>query len=921
MRESPMPEFDPRAVRRVTRTLSWTLALLGIVVVAIGLIIPYTEWLWFRDDVAQPGVFSTGYAARGQLLLIGFFPVWALLHWSLSRALKTSMVYLDRPNTLGQVLLSNAVGVVQRKGPDLVRNFSPLFAFLAGLWLSNQWTTYLAWRNGVSFGKVDPTYGMDLGWFVFTLPWLSTALGFVIGALVFTTVLTVLIYAGMQALALFAKIELGRPHIRGHLSGLIGVTILLFAARLWLRGYEAGFVPGNQFTGAGFAGMQQIGAQRAVAILALLVGLITLALSRTDRAYRVLGWAAGVWVLFSVVALGLYPTIVQRFKVDPDRLKVESPYAQHALSMTRFGYGLDTVDVRDVDVADEPTRAELEASQDTLDNMRLWDPDVLRQAIEGIQGLKPYYTFSDVDIDRYVIDGKPKMVMLAPRDIRLAGLSASASNWVNQRLQYTHGYGVVASPVNASSGMGQPLFYLKDIPTVGRDELKLTEPRIYFSDFRDGFGMPTSDYAVVKTKVEEFDFPSESGSPTHTWQGRGGVKMTSLARAAFAARFADGNLLVSGNVTNDSRLLMRRGVLERAEAVYPWLRLDSDPYIVISKGRLVWILDGYTATSMIPYSQRAEGPNSVNYLRNSVKLTIDAYSGQMDAYAFEPNEPILKTWMKIYPTAVKPRADFPAELESHVRYPEDMLKLQASIMAEYHVTDPVAFLNNADAWQPAFERGISGGREPIRPYYVQIGLPGEAKASFRQILPFTPLGKTNMSGWLSAECDPGAYGKLVLFRYRKGSQAVGPEQMEAIFNQDKVIADINRQFENEQSQIVVGNLLVIPIGKSVMYVEPLFLRSRTVQAIPELKKVILSFKGKVVVGDSYAEALEKLTGETQEQRTASVGTGPKPVSSNPAAKAALNTLDQAAEALRKGEFAKYGELQKLLRQQLEALAR
>jgi uncharacterized membrane protein (UPF0182 family) len=914
-----MPEFDPRTVRRVTRTLSWTLVLLAVVVVGTGLIIPYTEWLWFRDDVRQPGVFSIGYAARGQLLLLGWLPTWALLHWSLSRALKTSMVYLDRPNTLGQVLLSNAVAVVQRKGPALVRNLSPLIGFFAGIWLSNHWTAFLAWRNSSPFGKVEPTFGIDLGWFVFTLPWISIVLGFAIGVFVLTTTLTVLVYAGMQALALFAKIELGRPHIRGHLSALIGISILLFAVRLWFRCFEAGFVPGNAFTGAGYSAMQQIGAQRIVAVLALIVGLLTLAVARTDRAYKVLGWAAGAWAIFSAVALGLYPTIVQRLRVDPDRLKMESPYAAQALAMTRFGYGLNNLDVRDIDVADEPTKAELTSSQETLDNMRLWDPDVLRQAIEGIQGLKPYYTFSDVDIDRYVIDGKAKMVMIAARDIRLEGLSANASNWVNQRLQYTHGYGVVASPVNASSAMGQPLFLLKDIPVVGHPQLKLDEPRIYFSDFRDGYGLPTSDYAVVKTKVPEFDFPSESGSPSHVWSGDGGVKMTPLARAAYAARFADGNLLVSGNVTAESRLLMRRGVIERAEAVYPWLRFDADPYIVVGNGRLVWILDGYTTTEMIPYSQRSAGQNGLNYIRNSVKITVDAYKGTIEAFAFEEDEPILKTWMKIYPKVVKSRKEFPTDLESHIRYPEDMLKLQANILAEYHVTDPVAFLNNADAWQPAFERGISGAREPIRPYYVQIGLPGELKASFRQILPFTPLGKTNMSGWLSAECDPDSYGQLVLFRYRKGAQAVGPEQMEAIFNQDKIIADINRQFENEQSQIVVGNLLVIPIGRSVMYVEPLFLRSRTVQAIPELKKVILAFKGKVVVGDSYAEALEKLTGETKEERNPAV---PVPnAKSNPEAKAALGTLDQASAALRDGEFARYGELLKKLRSQLEALTK
>jgi uncharacterized membrane protein (UPF0182 family) len=397
-------------------------------------------------------------------------------------------------------------------------------------------------------------------------------------------------------------------------------------------------------------------------------------------------------------------------------------------------------------------------------------------------------------------------------------------------------------------------------------------------------------------------------------------------RALFALRLADGNLLVSGNIDGNSRLLIRRGVLERATAVYPFLKFDADPYIVISEGRLRWILDAYTTTAMIPYSSRIGlGPSGINYIRNSVKVVVDAYTGEMDAYQFE-DEPIIRTWQKVYPGLIKSRAEFPKALEKNIRYPEDMLRIQATGLSEYHVTDPVAFLNNGDAWEIASERGLSGAQETMRPYYVLMVLPGEKKDEFLQILPFTPRTKPNMSGWLAAKCDPEDYGKLLLYRYTKGSLVNGPAQMEAIFNQDRIVADINRQFNNEQSQILVGNMLVVPIGSSVMYVEPLFLRSRTagIQAIPELKKVILAFKNKVVVGDSYEEALQKLLAggaPTIATKGDKPSTPEKPANAeDAAAQEALRVFNAADQALKAGDFAKYGDLRKQLKVQLERLA-
>ncbi len=915
-----------KGLMRVGSLITWLL--LGLILV-LSFVGPYTDWLWFVQDAKKPQAFTASYTYRGQLFLLSFLPTWALFHWSLQRAMKTSMVYLQRPDNLGRLLVSNAIRVVQVKGPGIVRFAAPAIALLSALGFSANWMLWMMSRSAVPFGKTDPTYGMDLSFFVFHLPWIRAVLEFAFGTIFFATALTVLLYAGMQALAMFAKIELGRPHIRQHLSALCGVLILLFGLRIGLRGYEAGFFTGTQFTGAGFAASRQAQMQFVMGGLTVLLGLATLASFRSERGYRVPAVGGGVLALLGVILLGAYPSVLQALAVNPDKLNKEGPYAKRAIESTRFAYGLDRIEVRDVQVSDRPSALEVQSARATLENMRLWDPDIYRQTIEGVQGLRPYYTFHDVDLDRYELDGRKRLVMLSPRDIRIEGLSENAGSWVNQRLQYTHGFGVVMSQVNQSTEMGQPTFVMRDIPTVSTGP-KLNEPRLYFSDFRNGWGEPASQYAVVNTKVQEFDYPGETGTVEHRWASTRGIAMSSpFVRALFALRLADGNLLVSGNITPESRLLIRRSVLERARAIYPFLKFDADPYVVIAEGKLKWILDAYTTTSMIPYSSRVgQGDSSLSYIRNSAKVVVDAYTGDIDAYQFE-DEPIMRAWQKVYKGLVRPRSEFPKSLEAHIRYPEDMLRIQSLAMAEYHVTDPVAFLNNGDAWEIASERGISGAQETMKPYYVLMVLPGQKKEEFLQILPFTPRTKPNMSGWLAAKCDPQDYGRLLLYRYSKGALVNGPAQMEAIFNQDRVVADINRQFDNEQSQIQVGNLLVMPIGNSVMYVEPLFLRSRTagISAIPELKKVILAFKNKVVVADTYEEALGKLFGGKEAgipippSGTGEPSTPPQAEApEQKEARAALQIFRDADQALKDGDFAKYGELRTRLKDQLERLA-
>ncbi|MDR3691943.1 MAG: UPF0182 family protein [Fimbriimonas sp.] len=919
-------QIDPLQMKRALRR-GRAIAIIALIVVAfLTCVVPYTDFLWYAHDARHPDVFEVSYGTRATLLLVAFVSTWAVLYWNVRKALKVSLIFLNAPENRGQAMLSNAIDWVTRQGSVIVMVGAPILAFLLATGLSGEWNTLLMAQHAQNFHVKDPILGIDLGFYVFSLPWYRALSNYVFGLLFVTTLISVGVYTGIQAMALIAKIEISRPHIRSHVSALIGLSLLAYAFQTWLKTYEYGLVDSGQFTGAGFSAMYQLTLMRFFVWCVVVVGLGTMLLQKAGKPYSfAIGGGTGLFAYYVLLILGV-PFIVQRFSVEPDRIHKEAPFAQKAMDMTRFAYGLDKIAYKDWDVHDSPTLAEVKASTATLDNMRLWDPDILRQALEAVQSVKPYYAFNDVDIDRYRVGGKQTMLMLSPRDLRLGGLDPAAQNWANQRLRYTHGYGLTVSQVDQVSADGQPVFLASNMPLQTSPELKVEEPRIYFSDDRSGAGDPTDQYALVNTGETEFDFPPAHGNK---WTGDRGVPISGpLARLAFSIALGDGNLLISQNITSDTRLLMRRNVVERASKIYPFLRFDDDPYMVINKGRLTWILDGYTSTAMIPYSARVDSPNgAVNYIRNSVKLTVDAYTGEVDAYAIQPDEPILKAYREIYAGLVHDMKDLPAGLEQHFRYPEDLFQLQSMQLMEYHVTDPTVFLTNADAWNIARERGLMGEKEAIRPYYVQLQLEGEATPQFQLILPFTPNQKPNMSGWLSAACDVGSYGKLTLYRF-KGPLPKGPELMEADFSSTPEISYINRQYQNDQSKIIVGNLLVIPIGQSVMYSESLFLQSRTsgIQAVPRLFRVILATQNKVVVGETYADALRQLF-QTQESPVATSAppaqpgsTTKLPASTIATAKSALEQFDRANEALKSGDFAKYGELQSQLRKTLTQLA-
>lgn len=908
--------------------LLWIGAVFLLFVFLSALARPYTEWLWFVHDGRHPEVFATAYATRSFLFSVSFVFATALFALCFLKALTVGQVFSRIPQSIAEVTLVRALDWIQKHASGAAKLASVVLGLFFAIGFSREWNTYLLWKNAQPFGVNDPTFGRDLGFFVFELPWLTALLQFVSSLFLLASLVTLGIYSGLGAVAKLGKIELNAQSIRGHMCLLVGLTFIAFGALAWVKRYEFGLMDSPQFTGAGYAAMQKLAVQGWLSILSIVVGIITLVSFRSRGAYGTpIAGALAIGAVY-LLAMVAWPLFVQRITVEPNKLDKESPYAANSIKMTRWAFGLGSIEVRPTDVQDSPSSEEVSEASATLASMRLWDPEILRRTIEVLQGLRPYYAFNDVDVDRYMIDGKPTPVMLAPRDIRREGLTATARTWLNTTLQYTHGYGVAMTAVNSSTSNGRPVFLIKDFPPKTPKDVPLTQPRIYFSDIRDAFGNPADEYVLVDTKVQEFDYPVDTGDKTNRWTGGRGVPLNSgLAKLTLGMVLGDGNLLVSPNVTEESRVLFHRSVLDRCNTLFPFLRFDDDPYVVLLDGRILWVIDAYTTTDMVPYSDfPALGGRTLNYIRNSVKVTVDAYTGETIAYAVQPNEPILKAYRKIYPKLIQDVSAMPKGLREHWRYPEDLFRLQAQTLTQYHVTDPVIFLNNSDAWELPVETNPDGNKETMKPYYVQMRLPDEAREGFMLILPFTPRQKPNMSGWLAAHCDPEDYGKMLLYEYPKGSNMPGPAQMESNISQNPDVANINMLWNNAQSTLVAGNLLVVPLGKSVLYVRPLFQQSRS-NPIPELRRVVLSLSNRVVLANSYEEALQQLfEGASQVEikpPAASSSVPPSPGSARTdlkgSIKEAATLLDQADAALRAGDFAKYGELQRKARGLLNSM--
>ena len=893
------------------RSRSWIGPIfLGIILLNVaGQILPlYTDYLWFQE-VKLLSVFTTILALKGLLTLIGMVIVAGFVYVNVRLAARSAggdvLVELEDPLGLPSRLIIE----------PLFRRFllpaALVLGIFGGLAAAAQWETVLQFVNAEPFQVTDPLFGKDIGFYVFRLPFFNAvyaSLMTLFGLTFLLVLLTYLLYRGVQ-LTTHGPYVAARA--RAHLLTLGALILVLKAGGYYLDTFglltsQRGIVFGASFTDIN----ANLPVLHGLTLLALICAAVCIWQIGRNGIRPILG-AIALLIVAHVVGLGLFPNVMQRLRVVPNELAAERPYIEQGIKFTRIAYGLDRVKEEEFP-AEEGLRADdLRSNQATIKNIRLWDHRPLLVTYAQLQEIRTYYRFMDVDNDRYLIDGELRQVMLSARELSYRNLPSRI--WINERLTYTHGYGVVLGPVNRVTSEGLPDFWVKDIPPAVTGPLKVTRPEIYYGEIGN-------DYVFVKTRAQELDYPAGDKNVYSSYAGQGGVPVESLVRKIlFAMRFGDLKILLSDDIIGESRIMYNREISERVKKVAPFVLFDRDPYLVITQdGRLVWIIDGYTTSPNFPYSEPVQGLG--NYIRNSVKAVVDAYNGSLAFYLSEPNDPVIKTYARAFPGLFQPLSAMPADLRPHVRYPQGLFSIQARMLATYHMQDPQVFYNKEDLWSIPRQH-IEGAEREMEPYYTIMRLPGEKGEEFVLLSPFNPSKKDNMIAWLAARSDGEHYGKLIVYNFPKQRLIYGPRQIEARIDQDPVISQQLTLWNQRGSQVIRGSMLAIPIEKSLLYVQPLYLAAEK-GSLPELKRVIVSSGNQIAMDETLEVSLAKLVGLGAPARPVTTEATP----TTPLAPGTRNLVDQAwqqygraQDYLRQGNFAAYGEEMKRLEGTLKSL--
>lgn len=872
----------------------WWLVLGAVLIVLIALSTRlatfYTDVLWF-NSIGFVDVFWTLLSTQFGLGVLAALLLTALVAGNLLLARRLAPRY--RIPSPAEENVERYRALIEPVAVPLMLAVSVVIGVLSGLRVAPEWPRYVLWANATEFGKVDPQFNLDLGYFVFVLPFHTLVNSWLFTALVITVLVTLIahyVFGGIRPQAAGQRLT---PQVNVHLSVLLAALVAVRAWGFWLDRYMLSYSERGQVTGLSYT---DVNAELVALRLLTIIAAVCVVLFLVNIRFR--GWllpAAGVGILLiaTVVLAGIYPAIVQRLQVDPQELPRERPFIERNLDLTRFAFGIDNVTVEDFPADEQISDQAVADNRKTLESVRLWDPATLQNTYQQLQELRPYYDFNDVDVDRYDLDGETQQVMLSVREVATADLPDQARTWQNERLVYTHGYGLVSSAVSSRRRDGQPVFLVKDIPPSGVAELEIDNPRIYF-------GEDPPLYSIVGATEDELDFPRSDGEEVARtrYDGDDGVGVGSLARRlGFALRFAEPNILLSNLITDESKIMFNREVRQRVQDVAPYLKLDHDPYPVAVGGRVQWVIDAYTTTEMIPYAERinlasatiAEQPvltavtgedgqitlqeqlqqvpglvGTANYIRNSVKAVVDAYDGTVTLYVVQPDDPIIQAWQKVFPDSFTPLNQVPEALEAHFRYPEDMFRVQAQMFETYHIPGAEAFYNKDDAWAVPADAQFQANnadaqRRDMRPYYLLMRLPSEQTEEFALIQPFTPESRNNLIGWLAGRSDPGVYGQLQAYQMPPTKTVFGPEQIQARINQDDAVSEQITLWNQSGSRVRYGNLLVIPVGESLLYAQPLFLRADQSE-IPELRRTVLVFGDQVVMEDTLDAALERLFG-------------------------------------------------------------
>jgi hypothetical protein len=910
----------PRGALRATVLV---LAILAFVILP-SLIDFIMEWLWFGAMGYRP-VFVTSLKAQASLgsfvLGLAFVMLYGNL-WIAISSIASPYIVLGRGATTVQPAMVRREQLRKLTGVACL-----VISLMISLAASGEWMRWLQFWRGVPFGIADPILGRDIAFYVFRLPLLELAQQLAIALITVSLIGCAAAYVLAGALNFTRRggISVGRK-ARRHLSLLAALFLaaLAFHAYLEIPRLLTSAAGSGTVHGASYADvMARLPALRLLTAVAGLASLLAIYHAFTNALWPV-PVALGLYLLTSVGG-SLYASAIQRLVVSPNEQMAETPYMANNIEATRRAFNLDAVQARDVSGDAELTRNDIARNGDTIKNVRLWDHQPLLDTFGQIQELRTYYDFAAVDNDRYTINGELRQVMLSARELNSESLPNRT--WINEHLTFTHGYGVTLGPVNEVTQEGLPVLFVKDIPPQSSvpHDIDVKEPSIYFGEL-------SNDYVLVNTRAREFHYSKGDQNVETTYSGSGGVRVGGFGRKLlFSLGFQSLQILFSNDITPESRVLYHRRISDRLSTIAPFLLYDADPYMVVTEGRLFWIADAYTITNRYPYSTPA--PGGLNYIRNSVKAVIDAYNGTTDYFLADPQDPLALTLAQIYPGLLKPLDAMPADLRRHIRYPETIFAIQASMYSTYHMTNTGVFYNKEDQWEiPAID--ADGNPQPMQPYYTIMRVPGEARAEFIQMLPFTPARKDNLAAWLIARSDSARYGQLEVFQFPKQKVIYGPRQIVARINQDQEISPQITLWNQQGSQVIQGTLLVIPVEESLLYVRPLYLRASNGK-IPELKRVIVAYQNQIVMAETLEAALDRIFGGGPPVSVSRAGRPPQagipasnvglpatPSTSQPALAARARAhYDRAMQAQKEGNWALYGEEIRLLGETLREMSK
>lgn len=907
--------------------------LLAIVVLVIAffsnIAVYFIDYQWFLE-LGYKEVFFKKLITQLQFFVPSLIVLFVLFY-----------LYLNSINAFsikhGGVILSNVEKKVRNK--VFILASLGLSFVLSLVFVLDIWYDFLIFINKASFGIADPIFGRDIGYFIFSLPFLNKLYSFLL-VLVFVIAAITLLFNLYNFFTTKVTNENYDINVRSfnnpkdiyrnilsaaskQLMFLGGLFFLIVAFGFYLRTFDLLYSPRGVAYGASYTDINVTLPSYYIYMGISVLTAILLILSRNKKSIKVAAFGPLLLIVAMVVS-GVASGVVQKIVVAPNEVVREERYLQNNISYTNYAYNLDKVQEREFPVNQNLTREDIEKNRVTINNIPINDYRPAKDIYNQIQGLKSYYQFSDLDIDRYMINGVYRQVFISARELQTANIpkqaEAQSASWINKYFKYTHGYGVAMSPVNEVTTSGQPRLFIRDMPVISDVDIKVDTPQIYFGEL-------TKDFVIANGREKEFDYPATNANVETEYSGTGGIKLNMLNRILFAVSEGKLNLLLSQDVSSNSRILINREIVKRVNKIAPFLIYDEDPYIAIDNGKLYWIIDAYTVSSRYPYSEPINSQTSTNYIRNSVKVVIDAYNGTTEFYIADANDPLIQTYSNIFTTLFKPLNEMPEGLKAHIRYPQTLFDIQSDIYKKYHMKSAREFYNKSDVWDVSTQiYGASDNQttaEMVESSYLIMRLPDSDKEEFLLMVPYTPQGKTNMISWLAVKNDGDSYGQIVLYNFPSGKIVEGPMQVEGIVSQDTIIGpQLNLLATGGNSQVIRGNMLTIPIEESILYVEPIYLKALNANALPEQKKVIVYFKNQVVMEDTLEKALERIfpTKEKVEEKPAP---GPTPagtpgVTVEELIRSANTVFADSQKAQKAGNWAEYGtkltELEGILRQ-------